>query len=115
MAAIETSKFQNMVTSLGAENIGRIATSGHDNQVSHALVQVPGAVRREGGRGQCGGLCTLKLRACVLLFGQVNPCSPQLAMLQALGLQSTLITDGSTPLNLFNTAKGLVGALPSIE
>ena len=32
-------------------------------------------------------------------------------MLQALGLQSTLITDGSTPLNLFNTARGLVGAL----
>jgi major vault protein len=39
----------------------------------------------------------------------------QLAMLQALGLQSTLITDGSTPLNLFSTAKGLVGALPSNE
>jgi len=68
MAGIETAKFQNMVQALGAENIGRIATSGHDNQ---------------------------------------------LAMLQALGLQSTLITDGSTPLNLFNTAKGLVGALPS--
>jgi len=68
MAGIETGKFQNMVQALGAENIGRIATSGHDNQ---------------------------------------------LAMLQALGLQSTLITDGSTPLNLFNTAKGLVGALPS--
>jgi len=67
MAEIETGKFQNMVTTLGPENIARIATSGHDNQ---------------------------------------------LAMLQALGLQSTLITDGSTPLNLFNTAKGLVGALP---
>jgi len=36
----------------------------------------------------------------------------QVAMLQALGLQSTLITDGSTPLNLFNTARGLVGSLP---
>ena len=30
-------------------------------------------------------------------------------MLQALGLKSTLITDGSTPLNLFNTAQGLIG------
>ena len=35
----------------------------------------------------------------------------QLKMLQALGLQSTLITDGSNPINLFNTANGLVGAL----
>ena len=35
----------------------------------------------------------------------------QLQMLKALGLQSTLITDGSNPINLFNTANGLIGAL----
>lgn len=70
MADIETNKFQNMVNTLKPENIAKIATSGHDNQ---------------------------------------------LAMLQALGLQSTLITDGSTPLNLFNTARGLVGALPPAD
>lgn len=33
----------------------------------------------------------------------------QVKMLQALGMKSTLITDGSTPINLFNTAHGLVG------
>lgn len=32
-------------------------------------------------------------------------------MLQALGLKSTLITDGSSPINLFNTATGLIGGL----
>jgi len=35
----------------------------------------------------------------------------QLKMLQALGLQSTLITDGNNPINLFNTANGLIGAI----
>jgi len=30
-------------------------------------------------------------------------------MLQALGLKSTLITDGKTPINLFDTANGLIG------
>lgn len=35
----------------------------------------------------------------------------QVKMLQALGLKSTLITDGSSPINLFTTASGLVGAL----
>ncbi|KAK3588873.1 hypothetical protein CHS0354_025855 [Potamilus streckersoni] len=35
----------------------------------------------------------------------------QVKMLQALGLKSTLITDGNTPINLFNTASGLVGGL----
>lgn len=34
-------------------------------------------------------------------------------MLTALGLKSTLITDGSSPINLFTTASGLLGALPS--
>lgn len=37
-------------------------------------------------------------------------CS-QVKLLQSLGLKSTLITDGSSPINLFNTAHGLIGAL----
>ena len=36
-------------------------------------------------------------------------------MLEALGLKSTLITDGSTPLNLFKTAQGFVGDSGSAE
>ena len=32
-------------------------------------------------------------------------------LLQSLGLQTTLITDGSSPINLFHTANGLVGAM----
>ncbi|XP_051845238.1 major vault protein isoform X2 [Antechinus flavipes] len=33
----------------------------------------------------------------------------QVKLLQGLGLKSTLITDGSTPINLFSTATGLLG------
>ncbi|XP_077880186.1 major vault protein isoform X2 [Ictidomys tridecemlineatus] len=33
----------------------------------------------------------------------------QIKLLQSLGLKSTLITDGSSPINLFNTAFGLLG------
>jgi len=33
----------------------------------------------------------------------------QVKLLQGLGLKSTLITDGSSPINLFNTAQGLLG------
>nr|KAF6441571.1 major vault protein [Rousettus aegyptiacus] len=33
----------------------------------------------------------------------------QVKLLQSLGLKSTLITDGSTPVNLFHTAMGLLG------
>ena len=35
----------------------------------------------------------------------------QVKLLQSLGLKSTLITDGTNPINLFNTAHGLIGAL----
>ena len=43
--------------------------------------------------------------------------STQVKLLKSLGLRSTLITDGSNPINLFNTANGLLGALgaPSIS
>ncbi|XP_036408425.1 major vault protein [Megalops cyprinoides] len=35
----------------------------------------------------------------------------QVKLLQSLGLKSTLITDGSSPINLFGTANGLLGGL----
>ena len=37
----------------------------------------------------------------------------QVKLLQSLGLRSTLITDGSQPVNLFTTAQGLLGAIGS--
>ncbi|NXI99351.1 MVP protein, partial [Psophia crepitans] len=39
----------------------------------------------------------------------------QVKLLQGLGLQSTLITDGTAPLNLFATARGLLGLAPPAE
>lgn len=35
----------------------------------------------------------------------------QAKLLQSLGIKSTLITDGKTPINLFQTAQGLVGGM----
>lgn len=35
----------------------------------------------------------------------------QVRLLSALGLKSTLITDGSSPINLFNTANGIIGGM----
>uniref|UniRef100_A0A8C2HAK3 Major vault protein n=1 Tax=Cyprinus carpio TaxID=7962 RepID=A0A8C2HAK3_CYPCA len=39
----------------------------------------------------------------------------QVKLLQSLGLKSTLITDGSSPINLFTTANGLLGALQVLK
>jgi len=35
----------------------------------------------------------------------------QVKLLQSLGIQSTIFTDGKSPINLFNTAQGLIGGL----
>jgi len=40
-----------------------------------------------------------------------GPQEQQVRMLQSLGLKSTLITDGRTPINLLNTANGLMGGV----
>jgi major vault protein len=42
-----------------------------------------------------------------------GPQDHQVKMMKALGMQSTLITDGRSPINLFNTAQGLLGTMPS--
>ena len=39
-----------------------------------------------------------------------GPQDHQVRLLQSLGIQSTLITDGRTPINLLNTARGLIGS-----
>jgi major vault protein len=36
----------------------------------------------------------------------------QVKLLEGLGLKGYLITDGSSPINLFNTAKGMIGGFP---
>ena len=45
----------------------------------------------------------------IILFVHISFIVFQVKLLKSLGLQSTLITDGSSPINLFNTAHGLVG------
>jgi len=39
----------------------------------------------------------------------------QAKLLKGLGLQSFMITDGHSPINLFNTANGLLGGLPAMN
>merc|ERR1712008_295108 len=61
------------------------------------------------------GIESAKFKAMVDVMGSDTiksmasaPQDHQVKMLQALGLNSTLITDGKNPVNLFNTAQGLL-------
>ena len=68
-------------------------------------------IETEKFKSMIGALGTDSLRA--LASG---PQDHQVRLLQSLGIQSTLITDGRTPINLLNTARGLIGvnALPNV-
>merc|ERR1712200_204710 len=59
---------------------------------------------------------TVKFQSMVEVLGRetiqamaAGPQHQQVKLLQSLGLKSTLITDGRTPINLLNTASGLIG------
>jgi len=45
---------------------------------------------------------------------EIAEAGPQMQqqLLKALGLKSFMITDGNSPINLFNSAGGLIGAAP---
>merc|ERR1712146_503911 len=47
-------------------------------------------------------------RDTIKAMAQAGP-EMQVKLLQGLGLKSTLITDGKSPINLFQTANGLIG------
>jgi major vault protein len=47
----------------------------------------------------------------VVALAKAGP-EAQAKLLKSLGIEGMLITDGTNPINLFNTAKGLTGALP---
>jgi len=46
----------------------------------------------------------------LISIAQAGP-EMQVKLLQSLGIKSTLITDGHSPINLFNTANGLIGSV----
>merc|ERR1712125_220603 len=48
-----------------------------------------------------------KFKSIIAAIGQAGP-EMQAKLLEGLGIKSLLITDGNSPINLFNTANGLV-------
>lgn len=112
LAQIESERFGHMVQSLGSDTLKEMARAGPDTQVTAALH--PTLARKGRGPGDLAAIGRSGWTSCrrVLESSDWLQCVLQVKMLQALGLKSTLITDGSSPINLFTTASGLLGALP---
>mgnify|MGYP006897436780 CR=1 FL=1 len=62
---------------------------------------------KRGDNGQVETIVEALGKECIVALSRAGPAH-EAALLKGLGLNSVLITDGNTPLNLLSTAQGLV-------
>lgn len=121
LAEIESQRFKQLMENLGTDTLKEMARAGPELQVSELKnIWMANEHLSMGAFAShfewmwrvnrlyvfnilSVGYITIYL-TCIFFFLQVK-------LLQSLGLKSTLITDGSSPINLFTTANGLLGAL----
>lgn len=114
-AAVEQAKLKSMASKIEAESELDRLTQAREAELKYLSEQN----RMELGKAQeLSAIEINKFKEMVESIGAntllaMATAGPdmQVRMLQALGLKSTLITDGSSPINLFNTASGLIGGL----
>ena len=115
MANIEVTKFANMVSAIGTETLKSMANAGPEMQVRlcHVLKSTEITKQIIVAYLHCDtvNLTWFQLPSGQLLGGSIvnHITSFQAKLLSGLGIRSTLITDGNSPINLFNTANGLIG------
>lgn len=114
-AAVEQAKLKAQASKIEAESELERLTSAREAELKYIKEQ--NEVEIEKSR-ELATIETSKFKEMVDAIGadtiaSIATAGPemQVKMLQGLGLKSTLITDGSSPINLFNTAHGLVGAI----
>jgi len=118
LARIEAEKFSHTIEAIGADTIKSIAQAGPEMQVPP---RPPLIAFLRGGMPSLLQTCVAGASLSRWQAPSAHPPPPQQAkLLGGLGLSSVLITDGNSPINLFNTAKGLMGqagadALPGAE
>jgi len=114
-AAVEQAKLKAQASKIEAESELERLKSARDAELKYLSEQN----RMELEKAQeMSGIEITKFKEMVSAIGpqtlqSMATAGPdmQVRMLQSLGLKSTLITDGSSPINLFNTASGLIGGL----
>lgn len=114
-AAVEQAKLKAQAMKIEAESELDRLTSAREAELKYVSEQNDMELTKSR---ELAGIETSKFKNMVDAIGTntlaaIANAGPemQVKMLQALGLKSTLITDGSSPINLFNTANGLIGGL----
>jgi len=114
-AAVEQARLRSQATKIEAESDLERLTQAREAELKYLKEQNELEINKSR---DVATIEVQKFKDTVAAIGPETICaianagpSMQVKMLQSLGLKSTLITDGSSPINLFNTAHGLIGSL----
>ncbi|XP_039272615.2 major vault protein-like [Styela clava] len=113
-AAVDQAKLKAEAARIDSTSELERLTAARDAELKYSREQDELEVKKQK---QLGDIETEKFKNMVETIGPDTICKiasagpdMQVKMLKALGLTSTLITDGNSPINLFNTAHGLIGS-----
>lgn len=112
-AAVDQAKLKAQAMKIEAESELQRLTSAREAELKYVREQNDMELNKSK---ELAGIETDKFKKMVDAIGSstlqaIAVAGPemQVRLLQSLGMKSTLITDGSTPINLFQTAQGLIG------
>jgi major vault protein len=112
-AAVDQAKLKAQAMKIEAESELERLTQAREAEMKYVKEQNELEINKNR---EMGGIEVTRFRDMVTAIGPdtiraiaVSGPEMQAKLLQGLGLKSTLITDGTTPINLFNTAQGLLG------
>lgn len=118
-AAVEQAKLKAMASEIEAESELQRLTKAREAELAYQREQNEMELSK---RKQDAEIEVNRYQRMVTAIGAdtlraIAVAGPELEikLLQALNLRSTLITDGNAPINLFNTAKGLLGNTTSFK
>ncbi|PVD32862.1 hypothetical protein C0Q70_08309 [Pomacea canaliculata] len=114
-AAVEQAKLKAQAMKIEAESELERLTSAREAELKYVSEQNDLELNKSK---ELAAIESTKFRSMVEAIGASTLATmasagteTQVKMLQALGLKSTLITDGTSPINLFTTASGLIGGM----
>eukprot|EP01116_Phalansterium_solitarium_P022421 TRINITY_DN73_c0_g2_i1.p1 TRINITY_DN73_c0_g2~~TRINITY_DN73_c0_g2_i1.p1 ORF type:complete len:853 (+),score=396.71 TRINITY_DN73_c0_g2_i1:79-2559(+) len=115
-ASVKTAQVQSKAQQIRAQSALEILKAEQDAEIEHQKAMTTLEIQKSKALAE---IESEKFKSIVAAIGpatlraiaQAGPAT-QAKLLQGLGLKSFLITDGNSPINLFNTANGLVGAPP---
>jgi len=114
-ASVKQAQLQSNASKIKSETELEVVTQKQDAEIEHqkALNELEVSKAKE-----LSSIESIKFRAIVQSIGKdtitsIARAGPemQVKLLQSLGLQGYMITDGNSPINLFNTANGMLGTM----